>query len=104
MIIKLHDIWSIIDLVRNLLMLMPLGFMISEIFPKFRSICKIALIAFTFSVFIETMQLITAKGTCQMDDIMNNTFGAVVGGCIGMKFQKHKRSIKSNRKFESKVN
>lgn len=103
LIIQTQDTWSIIDSVRNLLMLMPFGFMIAEIFPKLRSIIKIALIAFAFSVFIETMQLITARGTCQMDDVMNNTLGAVVGGCIQMKIQKHKRSIKSNSKFKSKV-
>ena len=92
LIIRTQDTWSIIDSVRNLLMLMPFGFMISEIFPKFRNIIKIALIAFAFSVFIEITQFITARGTCQMDDIMNNTLGAVVGGYIQMKIQKHKKS------------
>lgn len=92
LIIQTQDTWSIIDSVRNLLMLMPFGFMISEIFPKLRNTIKIALIAFAFSVFIEAMQLVTARGTCQMDDIMNNTMGAVVGGCIRMKIQKYKRS------------
>lgn len=92
LIIQTQDTWSIIDSVRNLLMLMPFGFMIAEIFPKFRSIYKIALIALTFSVFIETAQLLTARGTCQIDDIMNNTLGAMVGGYIQMKIQKYKRS------------
>lgn len=92
LIIQTHDTWSIIDSVRNLLMLMPFGFMISEIFPKLRNTIKIALTALAFSVFIEAMQLITARGTCQMDDIMNNTMGAAVGGCIRMKIQKYKRS------------
>lgn len=88
----MQDTWSVIDTVRNILMLMPLGFMISELFPKFRSIYKIDLIALVFSLFIETAQLLTARGTCQMDDIMNNTLGAVVGGYIQIKIQKYKRS------------
>lgn len=92
LIIQTQDTWSVIDTVRNILMLMPFGFIISELFPKFRSIYKIALIALAFSVFIETAQLLTARGTCQMDDIMNNTLGAVVGGYIQMKIQKYKRS------------
>lgn len=63
-------------------MLVPVGFMISEVFPKFRSIYKITLIALAFSAFIETAQLLTARGTCQLNDIMNNTLGYVVGGYI----------------------
>lgn len=85
LIIQMQDIWSIIDSIRNILMLMPLGFMISEIFPKLRKVYKIALLALAFSAFIEITQFITARGTCQMDDIMNNTLGAVVGCYIQMK-------------------
>ncbi|MDE5916917.1 MAG: VanZ family protein [Oscillospiraceae bacterium] len=58
-------------------MLMPLGFMTPEVFTKFRRLNRIILAAIAFSVFIEVTQLIT--GTCQMDDIMNNTLGAVIG-------------------------
>ena len=60
-------------------MLMPFGFLLSEVFEKLRKLSRIILISFAFSAFIEFTQLITARGTCEMDDIMNNTLGAVIG-------------------------
>lgn len=67
---------------------MPFGFMMSEVFSKLRRLNRIALAALAFSVFIEVTQLITARDTCQMDDVMNNTLGAVISYYVWIKINK----------------
>lgn len=79
LIILKHSFWAIIDIVRNLFMLMPLGFILPVIYKRCHKMYSVALLAFLLSLFIEGMQLVTARGTCQMDDLMNNTIGAVIG-------------------------
>lgn len=61
----------------NLAMLMPLGFMLP--FIKKVNLKQVILIAFCFSVFIELTQFITGRGLMEFDDVFNNTVGAVLG-------------------------
>lgn len=61
----------------NLVMLMPLGFMLPII--KKVSWKQVLLIAFCFSAFIELTQFITGRGLMEFDDVFNNTVGAVLG-------------------------
>ena len=37
------------------------------------------LLGFVISVCIETVQLLTGRGYCQLDDVVMNTLGALVG-------------------------
>ncbi len=65
------------QIIGNLIMLMPLGFMLSCLFKfNFR---KCLIISGCFSVFIEITQYITGRGLMEFDDVFNNTVGAVVG-------------------------
>ena len=61
----------------NLVMLMPLGFMLPII--KKVTLKQVLLIAFCFSVAIELTQFITGRGLMEFDDVFNNTVGAVLG-------------------------
>lgn len=61
----------------NLVMLMPLGFMLPYI--KKVNLKQVLLIAFCFSVGIELTQFITCRGLMEFDDVFNNTVGAVLG-------------------------
>lgn len=90
LIILRHNSWATIDTIRNIFMLMPFGFLLSETSEKFRKLRRIILLALAFSAFIEFTQLITARGTCEMDDIINNTLGAVIGYYIWIIFNKRK--------------
>lgn len=61
----------------NLIMLMPFGFMLSWLFNlDFR---KCLIISGCFSVFIEITQYTTGRGLMEFDDVFNNTVGAVSG-------------------------
>ena len=61
----------------NLTMLMPLGFML----PMMRKVKlrHVFLAALIFSAGIELTQYVTGRGLMEFDDVFNNTVGAVLG-------------------------
>lgn len=62
----------------NIIMLMPLGFLLPYIWKNFRNPLKVAFTGFLFSVFIEFTQLPTNR-LSDIDDLIMNTVGAVLG-------------------------
>ncbi len=66
-------------LVGNIIMLMPLGFLLPIWFGNIDNWKKVIVIGFAVSVTIEVTQLITARGLFEFDDIIHNTLGAVAG-------------------------
>ena len=62
----------------NILMLMPMGFLLPCLHQKFRKLVVIFLIALMFSIFIEATQYFTGRGLCEFDDVFNNTLGACI--------------------------
>lgn len=70
-------IWQILG---NLTMLIPLGFMVPML--KKISLKQILIIGFCFSAFIELTQFITGRGLMEFDDAFNNTVGAIIGYLI----------------------
>ena len=62
----------------NVIMLMPLGFLLPYIWKNFRNPLKVALTGFSFSIFIEFAQLPTNR-LVDIDDLMMNTLGAILG-------------------------
>jgi len=66
-------------LVENILLFVPYGFC----FAWYR--CRKGIwftglfVSFTTSFFIETMQLVTERGIFQLDDIITNTIGGILG-------------------------
>jgi len=61
----------------NLTMLMPLGFMLPIM--KKVTVKHVLIIALCFSCLIELTQFITGRGLMEFDDVFNNTAGAVIG-------------------------
>jgi len=61
----------------NLAMLMPFGFMLPMI--KKISLKQIFILSLCFSASIELTQFITGRGLMEFDDVFNNTVGAVIG-------------------------
>ena len=70
----------------NILLFIPFGFLIPCVFPK----CRNGVITFFMGIFLsiacEGIQFITQRGYCQLDDVVMNTLGTVLGyigyGCI----------------------
>ena len=57
---------------------LPLGFLIPLIWKRYRNPLKIFMIGFGFSLSIELCQLFNRRNT-DIDDLMMNTLGAVIG-------------------------
>ena len=67
------------QLLINFVMLMPVGFLLPVVIKaKHKYLITMAL-SLLLTVFIETMQLITKCGSFEVDDIINNFIGAVLG-------------------------
>ena len=84
------------QLLINLVMLMPVGFLLPVVIKaKHKYIITLAL-SLLLTVFIETMQLITKCGSFEIDDIINNFVGAVIGMLIYMLFSRIIQKRKGN--------
>jgi glycopeptide antibiotics resistance protein len=70
------------QVIGNLVMLLPLGIYIPLLFPKLSGFFRIFIICLLVSVSIELMQLITNVRSTDIDDVILNTSGAVVGYII----------------------
>ncbi len=62
----------------NILLFVPFGVLLPFIWPNTDKLKSIALSAFSFSLLIEASQLFNNRAT-DVDDLMLNTFGALVG-------------------------
>ncbi len=79
----------------NIIMFMPLGFLLPLNWSSFRSLRKVALTGLGFSALIEFFQLFNYRIT-DVDDLIMNTIGACVGYFIWTvfrRFVKNKRTI-----------
>jgi glycopeptide antibiotics resistance protein len=70
------------QVIGNLVMLLPLGIYIPLLFPKLSGFFRVFIICLLVSVSIELMQLITNVRSTDIDDVILNTSGAVVGYII----------------------
>jgi glycopeptide antibiotics resistance protein len=62
-----------------LLVFIPLGFLLPVIFVNIRSLRNIILTSVCVSIFIEAMQYIATLGVFDIDDIILNSLGTVLG-------------------------
>lgn len=62
------------QILTNVIMFVPVGVLVGWIW-RWRGLWFAA----GLSVFIEVLQLITARGLCEFDDVMHNVIGAVFG-------------------------
>lgn len=63
----------------NILLFIPLGFLLPSVFVRARKIVFCTGCGFLLSIFIETGQYITGRGYAQTDDILTNTAGMLIG-------------------------
>ena len=79
---------AVINLVGNVVMFVPLGFCLPRIFPRFRGFFRTFFAGLLMIVAVEAIQLLTALGVCDIDDLILN----MVGITIGYPFSKIKQS------------
>ena len=86
----------------NIIMFMPLGFLLPFIWRQFKSPRKVIGTALLFSLIIELSQLLNMRST-DIDDLMMNTIGSFLGWIIYSLFKKlfkdsHKKEFYSSDK------
>ena len=67
------------NLLGNVIGFLPFGFILPVIFRNFRSFWSIMFGGFLFSLLVETIQLVTKVGCFDVDDLILNTLGAILG-------------------------
>jgi len=70
---------TITNLLGNIAVFIPMGFLLPLIHKKFTKLKSIVLISAITTFFIEAMQYIMRVGVSDIDDISLNIFGGVVG-------------------------
>ena len=67
------------DIMDNIWLFIPMGTILFRILGK----CRVMLIPVAFSVLIEIAQYITGRGLAELDDVISNGLGGVIGVGIG---------------------
>ena len=70
------------NILGNIFAFSPFGFMLPILNSRKRGILYVTLVSFEFSLFIELIQLITKVGSYDVDDMIMNTIGGVIGYII----------------------
>lgn len=73
---------ALYNVIGNILLFIPLGFGIPLLFNKKNKLSKIILYGFTASLTIEVLQLFTPYNFTDIDDIIFNTLGTILGFII----------------------
>ena len=69
------------DFILNILGFIPIGALAGLLIERYR-LTKVLLVGLLVSLTIEFSQLIWYRGVFDVDDLFNNTLGAVIGGVI----------------------
>ncbi len=75
------------NLLGNIAAFMPMGFLLPLVSKKFNGFFKTVLLSAGFSFVIETVQYILAVGAADIDDLILNTAGAIIGFLIFLLFR-----------------
>lgn len=67
------------NLILNIAMFVPLGFLVPAGIGKMRKFWKTTLCGLGITVLIELTQQLTRRGMFEWDDVLNNTVGAMIG-------------------------
>ncbi|GAA4731525.1 VanZ family protein [Flavisolibacter ginsenosidimutans] len=70
---------GMLNIFGNILLFVPMGFFLPYFFKRINSYKRLVLLAGFMSLCIEVLQLITATGEFDADDVLLNTVGALIG-------------------------
>jgi len=82
---------AVINLFGNVIMFIPLGFFLPAVFPKARSFKQCMLISLIILCVVELTQLVTLLGTMDIDDVILNMLGVLMGYGVYRLWKKIKR-------------
>ncbi len=77
------------NLLGNVLAFVPFGMILPMLKKKYRHFFYIVLLGFDFSLFVETIQLISKVGSFDVDDLILNTLGSALGYFAYLLIRRH---------------
>lgn len=83
-----HAFYFCSNLFGNIIMFLPFSFVMMWVF-NMTNVIKIAILACLLSLAIEVTQYYTGTGVADVDDVLLNTTGAIVGVYLCRFFQNH---------------
>lgn len=96
----------VMNSVLNILLFVPLGFLLPAIWEEYDSLKNVFLVGLGLSFMIEILQMFTFRLT-DIDDLLTNTVGTILGYCLLKLFYKKfpkispKQLQASSKKYES---
>lgn len=90
---------TMINIFGNIIIFVPFGILLAEIFPKKRNILKILGITFATSFFVEFIQFFIGRSV-DIDDLILNLLGSVIGYFIWKKILRFKFAKKNRRRIK----
>ena len=84
-----YDGW-LINIIGNIAMFIPVGIVWPICFRKLDSIKKTVFACMVFILFIELTQLLCPERHTDIDDLILNTSGVLIGACIIFAIRKHR--------------
>ena len=79
---RMRTEYKVENLLGNVLIFIPLGFLLPLLIKRFRNTWLILMAGFFLSVFYECFQLVTGIGVFDVDDMLLNTLGTAIGVII----------------------
>ncbi len=70
------------NVIGNVCVFVPMGIFLPKLFQKCRKILPVAIISLEVSLLIEVTQLVTRIGSFDVDDLLLNTLGGILGYII----------------------
>ena len=70
---------AIVNLFGNIVMFIPLGYFLPRLFGALRKWWRTWLATLVIMTAVEVAQLLTLRGTCDVDDLILNVLGAAIG-------------------------
>ncbi len=73
-------VWSVLlNLIGNVVAFIPFGLFLPRLFPACRRFILTVVLAFEFSLCVEILQLVWKVGSFDVDDLLLNTLGGILG-------------------------
>lgn len=95
---KKYSLRDLQNCIFNILMFVPLGVFLPLLFPKFKLFKWLFLVVVSATLSIETYQTLTGAGIFELDDLINNS----IGGIIGYQLYRLMASIVQHKKVKIK--
>lgn len=86
------ELW--LQIIMNIAMYIPIGFALPGCFARMNKLWKVLALVLICSIGIEVIQYIFSIGYSEVDDVMNNLFGTLVGYALYMGFEKCCKKLK----------